>query len=70
MIRKLFIFPIRVYQLFLSPLLGQNCKYVPNCSAYMVEAIEKKGVLIGVLKGCYRILRCNPFSRGGYDPVE
>jgi len=61
---------IGLYQRFLSPLLGRRCRFYPTCSAYAVEAIEKKGVVKGVLLGCWRILRCHPLNPGGYDPVE
>ena len=64
------IFLIRVYQRVISPLLGRRCRFHPSCSAYMIEAIDKRGVIVGVLKGLWRLLRCNPFNPGGYDPVE
>ena len=70
MMKKLLIYFVKGYQRFLSPLLGRNCIYTPTCSTYMIEAIEKRGVFIGTLKGLYRILRCNPFSKGGFDPVN
>lgn len=60
---------IRLYQRFLSPLLGKNCRFVPTCSAYALEAIERYGFLRGTLLGAKRILRCGPWSPGGYDPV-
>lgn len=60
---------LRAYQRALSPLLGPRCKYHPTCSAYAVEAVERHGVLRGAVLGGWRILRCNPFSHGGYDPV-
>lgn len=59
---------VHIYQRSLSPLLGANCRYHPTCSAYMIQAIEKFGLLRGVYRGCLRILRCHPFCRGGYDP--
>lgn len=69
MIAKAMIWLIRWYQRNISPSLGANCKYLPTCSQYAVEAIAKYGALKGGLMAAWRILRCNPFSRGGYDPV-
>ena len=63
------ILPIRLYQLCLSPLLPPSCRFVPTCSAYAIEAITKYGALKGSALALWRILRCNPFSKGGYDPV-
>lgn len=69
--RRLFIAPIRFYQRFLSPLKPvPTCRYLPTCSSYAIEAIERRGVVIGSLKAFWRLLRCNPLFRGGYDPVE
>ncbi len=62
------ILTVRFYQLTISPWLGQNCRFVPSCSAYMIEAVEKYGAVRGVLKGLARIGRCHPFHPGGYDP--
>ncbi|MCU0878901.1 MAG: membrane protein insertion efficiency factor YidD [Pirellulaceae bacterium] len=59
---------VRVYQWTLSPIFGRQCRFEPTCSHYMIGAVEKYGVVRGVLKGIWRILRCNPFCRGGYDP--
>jgi uncharacterized protein len=70
MIRQLMINLIRWYQRNLSPMLGSCCKYLPSCSQYAIEAIERYGPLQGGLMATWRILRCNPFSRGGYDPVR
>ncbi len=62
--------PIRIYQKYFSRLkVYSSCKYYPTCSNYAIEAIDKHGVIVGILLGIWRILRCNPFSRGGYDPV-
>ena len=66
----LVIWTVRGYQKYISPLLPASCKYRPSCSQYMIEALRKKGFVVGFLMGCWRVLRCNPFSRGGYDPVE
>ena len=60
---------IRFYQKHISPLFPARCKYYPTCSQYAVEAITKYGAVKGSLMAAWRILRCNPFSKGGYDPV-
>lgn len=67
--KKLLIFFIRYYQTAISPYKRPCCKYYPTCSNYAVEAIERFGALKGFFLALFRILRCNPFSRGGYDPV-
>jgi len=59
---------VRLYQLTLSPLVGRQCRFQPTCSHYMIGAVEKYGVLRGVPLGLWRILRCNPLCKGGYDP--
>ena len=64
------ILPIRLYQLLISPLLGQRCKYYPSCSEYAAQAIRRFGILRGFVLAGWRLLRCNPWSRGGVDPVE
>jgi hypothetical protein len=68
--RRLVVLPIRTYQLLLSPLVGERCKYYPSCSEYAVQAISRFGILRGLVLAGWRLLRCNPWSRGGYDPVE
>lgn len=60
---------VRVYQATLSHWLGGQCKYLPTCSNYFIEAVRKRGAAVGGLLGIWRILRCHPFSKGGYDPV-
>lgn len=68
--KKLFIKLIVFYQKYLSALKGgSTCKYIPTCSQYAIEAIEKYGALKGGLLAVWRIIRCNPFSKGGFDPV-
>ena len=67
--RKIFLGAIRFYQKGISPFLPNRCRFIPTCSAYCYEAIEKYGVLKGVFLGIRRILRCHPFCEGGYDPV-
>ncbi len=68
--KKIFILLICFYQKHISPWLGNNCKYEPTCSEYTKQAIEKYGVIRGTFKGIKRILKCNPFSKGGYDPLK
>ena len=69
MLKKIFIAPIKFYKKFISPLLGNHCRYLPTCSEYMMQAIEIHGVVKGLIRGIWRILRCNPWAKGGYDPV-
>lgn len=61
---------VRLYQIFVSPLLGPRCRFYPSCSHYAIEALQKKGLLKGSALAVWRILRCNPLSTGGYDPVK
>jgi putative membrane protein insertion efficiency factor len=71
MLKRLLIAPIRFYQRFLSPLKRTpSCRYLPTCSSYAIEAIERRGVVVGSFKALLRLLRCNPLFSGGYDPVE
>jgi putative membrane protein insertion efficiency factor len=60
---------LRFYKAAISPQLPPACRYTPTCSEYAIEAIERRGVLIGGFLAVRRVLSCNPFSRGGYDPV-
>ena len=62
--------PVRAYQRVISPALPPRCKYHPTCSAYAVQAVESYGILRGVVLAVWRVLRCNPFSHGGHDPVS
>jgi uncharacterized protein len=62
--------PIVLYQRAISPALPRRCKYEPTCSAYAVRALRDFGILRGLVLAAWRLLRCNPFSHGGYDPVE
>jgi putative membrane protein insertion efficiency factor len=61
---------IRLYRRLLSPMLPPSCRYTPSCSLYALQAIEKYGVLKGSFMGVLRVLRCHPFSKGGFDPVR
>ncbi len=67
--KTLCILLIRFYQSFISPLFPPTCRFYPTCSQYAIEAIQKKGVLRGVLLAIKRIAKCHPFHPGGYDPV-
>ena len=69
LLRKIFILPIKFYQLSISPLLGSKCRYTPTCSHYMVDAIEEWGILKGGWMGIKRISSCHPWGGHGYDPV-
>ena len=69
MLKKIFSFLISIYQTCISPLFGAHCKFTPTCSQYCKEAILKYGVIKGGYLGIKRILRCNPWNDGGYDPV-
>ena len=60
---------VRFYQYAVSPLMGQHCRFHPSCSAYAVEALQKYGAIRGVWLGVKRIARCNPWCRGGFDPL-
>ncbi|MEO9025027.1 MAG: membrane protein insertion efficiency factor YidD [Solirubrobacteraceae bacterium] len=62
--------PIRVYQRLISPAFADRCRYYPSCSEYAVQAIESYGILKGLVLAGWRLLRCNPWSHGGVDPVE
>ena len=68
--RKLEIFVIDMYKKYISPSLGCHCKYYPTCSIYVREAVDKYGIIKGNILGIYRIIRCNPFSRGGVDLLK
>jgi hypothetical protein len=68
--RALLQAPIIAYQRLISPAIPRRCKYEPTCSRYAVEAIKEYGILKGLVLAGWRLLRCNPWSYGGYDPVE
>ncbi len=69
MVTKLLVGFIRCYQWVVSPLIGKNCRFLPTCSAYTVEALQKHGILKGSYLSIKRILRCHPWGGSGYDPV-
>ena len=67
--KYIFIYLIKFYRKFISPNKPRCCRFTPTCSAYALEAFEKRGCLVGLVLTVWRILRCNPFGRAGYDPV-
>ena len=67
LLREIAILPIRLYKVAISPLLPARCKYYPTCSEYAVESIRRFGVLRGYVLAAWRLLRCNPWSCGGFD---
>ena len=68
-LRELLLLPLHLYRRAISPALGPHCRYHPTCSEYAVEAVRTYGVARGSLLAAWRVLRCNPWSRGGVDPV-
>ena len=68
-VEKLLIFSIGLYRNLLSPHKLQTCRFYPSCSSYAVESIKKHGPYKGTLKAVFRVAKCNPFCKGGYDPV-
>lgn len=67
--KYIFIALIKLYRKFISPLKPNVCRFTPTCSVYALEAFSKRGFFVGFILTVYRVLRCNPFGRGGYDPV-
>ncbi|MBK6701772.1 MAG: membrane protein insertion efficiency factor YidD [Saprospiraceae bacterium] len=63
------IFPIRVYQIFISPILGKNCRFNPTCSNYMIQAVNEWGIFYGFFLGIRRITKCHPWGGTGDDPI-
>jgi len=68
-VKRLLLSPIEAYQRWISPSLPRRCRYEPTCSAYATQSIRRFGPVRGLLLACWRLLRCNPFSHGGFDPV-
>jgi putative membrane protein insertion efficiency factor len=68
MLKKIVIFLLFFYRKYLSVLKIESCRFYPSCSKYTLQSIQKEGLGIGLLKAFWRILRCNPFNKGGYDP--
>ncbi len=70
LITKAVLAPVRLYRRYLSPLKATpSCRFHPTCSQYAIEAVETRGVVVGMALAVWRVLRCNPFNKGGYDPV-
>ena len=69
LINKIYTFPIKLYQWFISPILGPSCRYSPSCSHYMLQAIDEWGIFRGTWLGLKRIGRCHPWGGHGDDPV-
>ena len=67
---KILTLGIKIYQLFISPMFGTSCRFYPSCSEYFKISLERKGIVKGSMAGIIRIIRCNPFNPGGYDPVK
>jgi len=68
-LRKIFLLPVRFYQVAISPLLGPRCRFQPSCSHYFVQAVEEWGIVKGAYLGLKRISKCHPWGSWGYDPV-
>jgi putative membrane protein insertion efficiency factor len=73
LIKKIIGFPfivlVKIYQWIISPIFPQSCRFTPTCSTYMIEAINKRGPIVGIYLGVKRIIRCNPWGGHGHDPV-
>jgi uncharacterized protein len=69
-LRELFLLPLHLYRRVMSPLLGARCRYYPSCSAYAVEAVREYGMIRGAVLAAWRVVRCNPWSHGGFDHVH
>jgi putative membrane protein insertion efficiency factor len=70
LLRELFLLPLHLYRRVISPALGAHCRYHPSCSEYAVEAVRTHGVIRGGVRAAWRVMRCNPWSHGGIDPVH
>jgi len=67
---RLVVLVLRGYKTFVSPLFPPSCRFTPTCSQYAIEAVQRRGVVRGLCLAVWRLLRCHPFARGGYDPVK
>ena len=70
LLKKILLLLVKFYQFYISPLFPPTCRFTPTCSAYFIQAVEKYGAFKGTYLGIKRILRCHPWSKGGYDPLE
>ena len=68
--RYVFIYIIKFYKKFISPMFAPSCRFYPTCSTYAIQSFTKYGVIKGGAKAAWRILRCNPYNKGGYDPLK
>jgi len=68
--KKIVVALLRIYRNYISPLMLARCRFYPSCSSYAIEAIKEKGLFPGIYMTLRRLLRCHPFSKGGYDPVD
>jgi putative membrane protein insertion efficiency factor len=69
-VREAFLLPLHLYRRVISPLMRPHCRYSPSCSQYAVDAVREYGVIRGGVLAAWRVMRCNPWSHGGVDPVE
>ena len=69
-LRELFLLPLHLYRRVISPLVGPRCRYYPSCSRYAVDAVREYGVIRGGVLAAWRVMRCNPWSHGGFDHVH
>jgi uncharacterized protein len=69
-VREAFLLPLHLYRRVISPLMRPHCRYSPSCSRYAVDAVREYGVIRGGVLAAWRVMRCNPWSHGGIDPVE
>lgn len=68
--KRVLLLLLRAYKRLISPILPPACRFEPTCSNYFIQALERKGTIKGTLLGLWRLLRCQPFCRGGHDPVD
>ena len=69
-LKNIILINIKIYKVFISPMIGTNCRYFPSCSEYFYTAINSKGIFFGTYLGLIRLIKCNPWGGSGFDPVE